>query len=175
MTRLSREILLPHLTAHVLDRGLGGASLRPLAKAAGTSDRMLIYHFGSKDALMAEILGAIAADLSRRLDAAIPARAAVSLAALADQVVAVARSPDLSPHFRIWLDILAGGQNAPMAGLILDGFLAWLTCRLPDDVADPEGAAAALLALIEGTLVLDAAGRGALADAARRRLLGTPG
>ncbi|MFZ9395925.1 MAG: TetR family transcriptional regulator, partial [Erythrobacter sp.] len=52
--RLSREILLPRLAAHVLAHGLAGASLRPLARAAGTSARMLIYHFGSKERLIAE-------------------------------------------------------------------------------------------------------------------------
>ena len=49
---MTKDSLLPLLTAHVLAHGLGGASLRPLAKAAGTSDRMLIYHFGTKEALI---------------------------------------------------------------------------------------------------------------------------
>ena len=36
--------------------GLIGLSLRPLAKAVGTSDRMLIYHFGSRAGLVAAII-----------------------------------------------------------------------------------------------------------------------
>jgi len=51
---MTRDSLLPLLAAHVLTHGLGQASLRPLARAAGTSDRMLLYHFGSKEALMAD-------------------------------------------------------------------------------------------------------------------------
>jgi AcrR family transcriptional regulator len=43
-------------TDHVLAEGLIGLTLRPLAAALGTSDRMLIYHFGSKDALIAEVI-----------------------------------------------------------------------------------------------------------------------
>jgi AcrR family transcriptional regulator len=31
--------------------------LEPLATAAGTSSRMLIYHFGTRDGLLREILG----------------------------------------------------------------------------------------------------------------------
>ena len=46
----NRQALLADLAEHVLKNGLNNASLRPMAKAAGTSDRMLIYHFGSKDA-----------------------------------------------------------------------------------------------------------------------------
>lgn len=43
-------------TDYVLERGLIGLSLRPLAAELGTSDRMLLYHFGSKDGLIADVL-----------------------------------------------------------------------------------------------------------------------
>lgn len=43
-------------TDYVHERGLIGLSLRPLASALGTSDRMLIYRFGSKDRLVAQVL-----------------------------------------------------------------------------------------------------------------------
>jgi AcrR family transcriptional regulator len=43
-------------TDYVLERGLIGLSLRPLAAELGTSDRMLLYHFGSKDQLVADVL-----------------------------------------------------------------------------------------------------------------------
>jgi AcrR family transcriptional regulator len=42
--------------AYVLANGLIRLSLRPLAASLGTSDRMLIYHFGGKDELVAEVL-----------------------------------------------------------------------------------------------------------------------
>ena len=41
----------------MLARGLIGLSLRPLAAELGTSDRMLLYHFESKDDLVAAVLG----------------------------------------------------------------------------------------------------------------------
>ena len=40
----------------MLVEGLIGLSLRPLARAVGTSDRMLIYHFGSRDGLVAAVI-----------------------------------------------------------------------------------------------------------------------
>ncbi|GGO88457.1 TetR family transcriptional regulator [Nocardioides phosphati] len=43
-------------TDYVLSHGLIGLSLRPLAAELGTSDRMLLYHFGSKDELVADVL-----------------------------------------------------------------------------------------------------------------------
>jgi AcrR family transcriptional regulator len=54
MTR--REELTEGALDYVLAHGLIGLSLRPLAAALGTSDRMLIYHFGSKDRLITEIV-----------------------------------------------------------------------------------------------------------------------
>ena len=51
-----REELADAATDHVLEHGLIGLSLRPLAEAIGTSDRMLLYHFSDKDDLVATIL-----------------------------------------------------------------------------------------------------------------------
>jgi len=51
-----REELLEHATDHVLEHGLIGLTLRPLAASIGTSDRMLIYHFQSRDALVSEVV-----------------------------------------------------------------------------------------------------------------------
>jgi AcrR family transcriptional regulator len=67
-----KSALLNAMAAHVLEHGLNTASLRPLAKSAGTSDRMLIYHFGSKDALVADLLDHLAAQMAQGLDAALP-------------------------------------------------------------------------------------------------------
>lgn len=51
-----RTQLAERATDYVLEHGLIGLSLRPLAAELGTSDRMLIYHFGSKDELIAAVL-----------------------------------------------------------------------------------------------------------------------
>ncbi|MFF0290863.1 TetR/AcrR family transcriptional regulator [Streptomyces sp. NPDC005262] len=40
----------------MLRNGLRGLSLRPLARELGTSDRMLLYYFGTKERLVAEAL-----------------------------------------------------------------------------------------------------------------------
>lgn len=51
-----REELAAQATDYALDHGLIGLSLRPLATAIGTSDRMLLYHFAGKDDLVATVL-----------------------------------------------------------------------------------------------------------------------
>ena len=54
MTR--RDVLAEAATDYVLENGIIGLSLRPLAAAIGTSDRMLLYHFADKDDLVATVL-----------------------------------------------------------------------------------------------------------------------
>src|SRR5262249_17302321 len=73
MGRLSnprtRERLLDQAVDYVLSQGVGDLTLRPLAKALRTNARMLIYHFGSREGLMREIL----ARLREREDARVQA------------------------------------------------------------------------------------------------------
>ena len=55
-----RAEIIQRLTDYVLTEGLSAASLRPLAKAAGISDRMLLYYFADKAVMMTATLGVIA-------------------------------------------------------------------------------------------------------------------
>src|SRR5271169_3048760 len=41
---------------YVLSHGVANLTLRPLARALKTNARMLVYHFGSREGLMREIL-----------------------------------------------------------------------------------------------------------------------
>ncbi|MFF2432917.1 TetR/AcrR family transcriptional regulator [Streptomyces sp. NPDC058107] len=51
-----RADLLRRIRGYVLRNGLTGLSLRPLARDLGTSDRMLLYYFGTKERMVAEAL-----------------------------------------------------------------------------------------------------------------------
>lgn len=51
-----REELLRDAVAYVSIHGVSDLSLRSLARAIGTSHRMLIYHFGSKEELLVSIV-----------------------------------------------------------------------------------------------------------------------
>jgi AcrR family transcriptional regulator len=60
-----RAKLLAAAVHYVAANGLGDLSLRELAAAIGTSHRMLIYHFGSKEGLLVAIVQAVEADQRR--------------------------------------------------------------------------------------------------------------
>lgn len=54
-----RGELLDAVVEYLLEHGIGELSLRPLAAAAGTKARLLIYHFGSRQKLIAEAMALV--------------------------------------------------------------------------------------------------------------------
>ena len=136
-----RDVILDQLADYVLAHGLGASSLRPLAKAAGLSDRMLLYYFKDKNELIEATLARIVARLTahlnaRRLGDLLP------LDALAHELLAILTAPDLWPYMCVWLEIAAlAARGDPfyrrVGGQIGAGFLDWgsahLTSATPED------------------------------------------
>lgn len=170
---LSRETLLPRLAAHVLEHGLDGASLRPLAKAAGTSDRMLIYHFGNKATLITDLLGYIAAQYSAALGAALGDTPAKTRQECLARIMAQGSQPEMQAFIVLWWDIVAGAARGvpgyrEAAQAMMTQQLAWLEGQMPAGDPDPAGGARYLMTMIEGALMLSAVGHG---DTAQQGLL----
>lgn len=112
MVEAPRERLLRAVVADIAAHGLGDRSLRALAEGVGTSHRMLLYHFGSKEGLLAEVVKTVEADQRGVLAelAASDAPPAVSLrrfwAGLAD-----ART---HAHIRLFFELVAAAlQGRP--------------------------------------------------------------
>jgi AcrR family transcriptional regulator len=57
--RDARQVLLARIVADVAEHGIADRSLRDLAAAVGSSHRMLLYHFGSRDGLVAAMVGEV--------------------------------------------------------------------------------------------------------------------
>ncbi|MDQ1435972.1 MAG: hypothetical protein QOF59_2788 [Actinomycetota bacterium] len=55
----ARDRLLDAAVQHALESGIADLSLRELAAAIGTSHRMLIYHFGSREGLLVAVAQAV--------------------------------------------------------------------------------------------------------------------
>ena len=99
-----RADIVQRLTDYVLAEGLSAASLRPLAKAAGTSDRMLLYYFKDKSEIITAVLG----EISARLVALMTDRTApqpLPLDELRPQLAGFLFDDALWPYMRIWLDV----------------------------------------------------------------------
>lgn len=166
----AKQAMVQAMVGHVLQHGIADASLRPLAQAAGTSDRMLIYHFGSKQQLIAAILIELGEMFGQVLEVQFAARRTPDRHSCLTQLGRITRSPDMRPMMRIWMQILAAsaaGETAYLetGRLIVDRLIAWISAHLPEADPDPDQTARTMLVLIEGSLVLDMAGRGDVADA----------
>ena len=108
---MSKDSLLPLLAQHVLAQGLGQASLRPLAKAAGTSDRMLLYHFGTKEALITELLAYLAHTYAATLDAALAGDRPTTRGQVVARILKHALHPATQPFTALWWEIVAGAAR----------------------------------------------------------------
>ena len=107
-----RVALIEKLADHMLIHGLSGSSLRALAKAAGTSDRMLLYYFRDKDELLAATSERIAARLTIIL-AGRMAPTPLAEDALIAHLIAVLGEEECWPYMRLWLEMAsraAGGE-----------------------------------------------------------------
>lgn len=170
-----RQAAIERMADHILAEGLGAATLRPLAAAAGVSDRMLLYYFADKDEVLAATLERIAARMVAQLDRAVPAEPRLSFSVLLEAVWAALDSLSLRPFMHVWLDLASGAARGVqphrhIAGAIADGFLAWTAARL-----DHEGDASRFMATFEGLYLLKAIGRGDMANAALADLIARPG
>ena len=101
-----RDEVAQAATDYVLEHGLVGLSLRPMAAELGTSDRMLLYHFESKDDLVASVLR-VSNDRSVAEIRAMPPSADVRSAVL--DLWAAVTSPQLARCQRMYVEAAALG------------------------------------------------------------------
>jgi AcrR family transcriptional regulator len=158
-----RAEIIQRLTDYVLAEGLSAASLRPLAKAAGTSDRMLLYYFADKRAIITAVLEQISARLVGLMSEQ-TASAPLPLEDLRRQLSELLFEDALWPYMRIWLQVAARAAmgDAFYRGVgeqIGRGFLDWGKMQLKaDSAAQLEVDAARLLVSMEGMLFLKSIG-----------------
>jgi len=171
-----REAAIERMADYILSEGLGAATLRPLAAAAGASDRMLLYYFADKDELLAATLDRIAKRMLAQLDCAIPAEPRRPFAVLLEQVWEALATESLQPFMPLWLDLASRAARGlqphrDIAGEIGDGFLAWVAIRLQlQGDRKPALLAPLFIASIEGMYLLKAIGRGDIAELAATEL-----
>jgi AcrR family transcriptional regulator len=56
---MPRDELLDRMMAYAAEHGIADKSLREIASGLGTSHRMLLYHFGSREGLLAAIVASV--------------------------------------------------------------------------------------------------------------------
>lgn len=122
-----REAWTRAATDYALREGLIGLSLRPLAASLGTSDRMLLYHFGTKDDLVAAVLRE---SNDRSVEAVSGLPASVDLRAAVHELWSAWRSPGLEPCTRLYIEAAALGLlgREPYATVVREANDRWTEC-----------------------------------------------
>jgi AcrR family transcriptional regulator len=122
----ARAILLEKVVAYAADGGIAGKSLREIAAGVGSSHRMLLYHFGSRESLMAAVV------------ASIEARQRETMAGLATQATSAGdamraqwqqlTAPEVRPFVRLFFEVFGlAVQGTPGAAAMLDDLTgSWL-------------------------------------------------
>jgi AcrR family transcriptional regulator len=123
----ARRKLLDAAIEYIAANGIADLSLRELAAAIGTSHRMLIHHFGSKEGLWVEVIRAVEQRQRELLSEIVPDPAQ----APADAIRAWWRhisDPALWPNERLFFEIYGQAlQGRPGTAGLLDGIVEnWL-------------------------------------------------
>ena len=164
-----RSDLAEALAEIVLRDGLGDLGLRGVAAKLGTSDRMLIYYFETKEHLILDMLGKVGDRLFLIL-AAHSKGPRLSPGQFLARVLALSGDPVIAPFMRLWTEVIARGargeapydQVGPQA---VRSWLAWIDSRLtPPMDADMEARSAALLSIVEGISLLELAAPGSTSN-----------
>lgn len=127
----AREKLLEAVLDRLTGAGLGDLSLRSLAAAVGTSHRMLIYHFGSKEGLLIEVVRAMEARQRAALADLVHEQEATPSTTPADAVRQFWRrlaDPTLWPAERLFFELYGQAlQGRPGTTPFLDGIVdSWV-------------------------------------------------
>ena len=140
-----REQLLDAVVADCAEHGLGSRSLRNIADHIGTSHRMLIHHFVSREELMVAVVEAVEAR-QRTIQDELTGTPTEALSALWRQLSA----PQLRPLEQLFFECYSRGATgeAPFDRLLPGAVESWLI----DDGGDPAGRRLGL-AVIRGLLL----------------------
>ncbi|GGM74325.1 TetR/AcrR family transcriptional regulator [Dactylosporangium sucinum] len=131
----SYRAMLDRVLAYAATEGLTGRSLREIAAGLGTSHRMLIYHFGSRDGVLAAVVNQIEqqqrdllASLTAQVRAAGTGPGGVTGADLMLTLWAQVADPRLRPHVRLFYEVVGVAvHGAPGTERFFDGLTEpWL-------------------------------------------------
>lgn len=146
----------------VAENGWAGLSLRPLAEAIGSSPRVLLFLFGSKDGLIQALLARSRAEQLVVLDDLRASQPEPDLVAVAGRIWTWLAAPEHRALLRLWLEAYSRSTQAstgPWAGFAAQTVVDWdqlLADHQPAPRRDSaEGAAerALLLAVLRGALL----------------------
>ena len=151
-----RRELLDAAYRYVLDHGLADLSLRPLAAAIGSSPRVLLFLFGSKDGLVAALLARARADELAVLERVRHAGATGGPSAATEAIWAWLAAPEHRALLTLWLEAYARAlveRDGAWAGFAARTVREWLGLLAELGPQDDDADRTLLLAVLRGCLL----------------------
>jgi len=170
----SKQGILDEALAAALDDGLSQLTFGRLARRMGISDRIVVYYFPSKEALIGEVMDLLGVRLQRRLAEAF-ASVERDHRALVRKAWPVLAHPDADPVFALLFEAigLAAAGRGPYRALvpeIIGAWVDWVADFIEGAPATRRAEAEAAIALIDGLLLLRQLAGAEVAGRASRQL-----
>jgi AcrR family transcriptional regulator len=153
--------LLERAYAYSLTHGLADLSLRPLATAIGSSPRVLLFLFGSKDGLIRALLARARIDeleLLRQIDTRYDEPPGLTV--VAGELWTWLAAPERRPLMKFWVEaygrslVAPDGPWADYGRSTVDDWLDLLKASQPDPgTPEAEARRTAVLAILRGALL----------------------
>jgi AcrR family transcriptional regulator len=158
-----REELIERSLDYMLDHGVAGLTLRPVAAEIGTSARMLVYHFGSKEGLITAVMDSVRDRLQTAFTRVLATRKGRSGPATMRAFWAWASAPANLPILRLLFEVqvLAIQDPARYGRYVEQSSSSWLD--LIEEALPPSGdrrAKATLCAAVMDGLLLEVVSTG---------------
>jgi AcrR family transcriptional regulator len=172
--RHDRESVLGSAVAFARESGLKELTFRSVGRQAGIPDRTVVYYFPTKDQLILAVLQQATAQLVDLLAATVgeePRRV--------DELLQLSwtalRRPEVDDALRLYVETigLAARGREPYRSVVTQltaTWTAWFATRLALEPAQRDDHAAAIVATLDGLLLLQVTAGSEVADAAARGL-----
>ncbi|MET9659057.1 TetR/AcrR family transcriptional regulator [Streptomyces sp. NPDC006510] len=142
-----RPELLAAATEYILEHGISGLSLRPVAQALGVTHATLLRHFSSKDELLLAVAEKVRTDLAAWLTSDAELREAHSTAELVRALWRRLCEPQEQRQFRLLFEFVGhhgerSGEDEKLSRSIVHDWIGIIANRLAADGWPPEDASA---------------------------------
>ena len=156
--RHSKEEILEGAISFAFAEGLSRLTFGALGRHLGISDRIIVYYFPTKDALVGEVLGAIGLRLQSTLGSVVGS-SLPHHKALVEAVWPVVARKKSDPVFALFFEAsgLAAAGVEPyrsMAAALVNGWIGWAEQLIGGSPEHRKVEAAAAIAILDGLLLM---------------------
>ncbi|MEI7474486.1 MAG: TetR/AcrR family transcriptional regulator [bacterium] len=157
---LKKLIIIKIIGEYILENGIKNASLKNLADAAKTSDRMLLHYFKDKEEMLTLTLTYITENFINLLEKTRTEK--MPFYSLIPYLYKEMKETQIKPYIKLWIELIAlsSKKEEPFYSIsrqICNSFISWINTAIQvNNEEEKDQVSAIALATIEGFVILDA-------------------